>query len=204
MSYIDSTRGRSMRRIALLLIICCRAFACECVRLSACELVNSPVVFVGEVIDGGISSLADDPWYSHADHVRFRVLERFKGIPASTKEVDIELWAIPGMCSPVPYYLGKTYLVVPSSRDGVLSDGSCFSGRDAQKYADDVRYLRDYFGNKSPTNVHGVVAAGGSSSPIEFLLSVGDAKPLAGVHVTARQGGATYSTATDSKWAILT
>jgi len=187
-----------MRRVALLLIICCRALACECSLIGACDLVDSPVMFIGEVIDGGISSLTDDPWHMHTNRARFKVLERFRGIPAGTTTVDVQLLVIGGMCSPVPYYAGKTYLVVPSPHDGILSDGPCFSGRDVQKYADDVRYLRDYFGHKAPTNIHGLVGSGDDSDSIEYSLQVGEAKPLAGVQVTARQGGVTYSATTDS------
>src|SRR5258708_20143292 len=100
-------------------------FACSCRHLTVCELIHRPIVFIGEVIEGGVD-LKDDPWQSSPSHVRFKVLENFRGLPASTRTVDVEvsLWA--GMCSPNPYYPGRPYLVVPGERDGKLSDGISF------------------------------------------------------------------------------
>src|SRR5882762_8862730 len=103
-------------------------FACSCHHLTVCELISRPIVFIGEVIEGGVESLKDDPWYSSVSHVRFKVLENFRGLPAGTRTVDIEVRLWPGMCSPNPYYPARRYLVVPAQHDGKLSDGICFSG----------------------------------------------------------------------------
>src|SRR5438105_1381730 len=111
-----------MIRIALVLLIPLRLFACECRILPICErLEYSPVVFIGEVIEGGLASLADDPWRSDVKHAKFKVLEVFRGLAAGTRTVDIHLHSLKGMCAPVPYSRGKRYLVTPRERDGVLS-----------------------------------------------------------------------------------
>jgi hypothetical protein len=47
-------------------------------RSSVCAIVErAPVIFVGDVIDGGIASLSDDPWRSDVKHARFKVIEAF-------------------------------------------------------------------------------------------------------------------------------
>src|SRR5258708_5614431 len=145
-------------------------FACSCRQLTVCELIHRPIVFIGEVIEGGVD-LKDDPWQSSASHVRFRVLEIFRGLPAATRAVDIEvrLWA--GMCSPNPYYAGRTYLVVPAEHDGKLFDGFCFTGRDVQRAADEVSQVRDYFAGRSSSKIRGRIAATQDSDSLGYLLS---------------------------------
>src|ERR1700733_8014103 len=147
-----------MRAIAALFLFVIPAFTCDCIRLSVCDLVQQPTVFIGEGIDGGITSIREHPWYSSVNHARFRVLENFRGLPAGTQTVDVALSPTAGMCSPNPYYLGGKYLVVPRKIDGKFFDGGCFQGRDVETAADDVRWVRGYFGRKMPTNVHGRVA----------------------------------------------
>lgn len=70
-----------MRLLLALVAAVLPAMACDCVQLSACAYVDSPTIFIGEVIDGGVSSIQDDPWYANVTHVRFKVLENFKGLP---------------------------------------------------------------------------------------------------------------------------
>ncbi len=176
------------------------AFACECVHLSACELIRQPVLFIGEVIDGGVASIRDDPWYSNVDHVRFRVLENLRGLPANSETVDVELMLIPGMCSPIPYYSGRKYLVAPSLREGKFWDGVCFQGRDVERAADEVREVRGYFAGKTPVHVSGQVAATGREDGlVRFLLSTGEAKALSGVTISTSRDGKNYSAVTDSE-----
>src|SRR5690242_15669354 len=146
-----------MRAVALWLILTAPALACECVRLTACEIIRQPIVFIGEVIEGGIESLTDDPWYSSVDHVRFKVIENFRGLPRKASTVDLQLHLLPGMCSPIRYYPGKRYLVVPGKRDRVLSDGACFGGEDVEKYADEVKQVRDFFTGNMGVRVYGQV-----------------------------------------------
>jgi hypothetical protein len=178
--------------------------ACDCRRLTVCDLIDLPTIFIGEVIDGGVTSIRDDPWHSIVEHVRFKVTENFRGLPPGTKIVDVHLMPLPGMCAPIPYYPGKRYLVALSKRDGELYDGPCFQGRDVETAADDVREVRAYFAGKMLTNVHGQVAVAGDSSLVDFLLSMGEAKPLAGVTISATRNGKTYSavSSADGRYAL--
>ncbi len=105
------------------------ALACDCTPMTVCELIQQPTIFIGEVIDGGITSLREDPWRSDFGRVRFKVLESLRGLPRGTRTVDVRLMSPGGMCSPIPYHSGKKYLVVPNEDDGALIDGPCFSAR---------------------------------------------------------------------------
>jgi hypothetical protein len=172
--------------------------ACECRNFSVCELVQLPTVFIGEVVDGGVTSIRDDPWYSNVDHVRFKVLGNFRGLPRGTSVVDVVLSPTAGMCAPIPYYPGRTYLVAPGKREGKFYDQVCFQGRDVERNAEDVQYVRDYFAGKMPINVHGQVAAYRDSSLVEFVLSMGEAKALAGVTISTTRSGKTYSAVTNA------
>lgn len=191
-----------MRTSTLVFVLCARLFACDCTKLSVCYIVDqAPVIFIGEVIDGGVASLAEDPWYSDAKHARFRVIEAFRGLSPDTKTVDVELRLWAGMCSPIPYYPGKRYLVTPSQQnDGRLVDGSCFSGEDIENAAERVRYIRDYFNGKMPANVHGraVTARDTDAGFVDYLVRTGETKLLEGVRVTAAKGSDVYSTVTDA------
>jgi hypothetical protein len=91
------------------------------------------------------------------------------------------------MCSPIPYFPGKEYLVFPTRQDGRLRDGSCFQGRDIETAAEDVRQVRDYFSGKMRANVYGRVAMGRST----WI-------PISGVKVWTSRGRETYSRLTDS------
>lgn len=172
-------------------------------KLPVCYTVERmPVIFIGEVIDGGIAALTDDPWYSDIRHARFKVIEAFRGLPPRTQTVDVTLHLLPGMCSPIPYHLGKRYLVTPAQQDGVLFDGVCFSGEDVDTAADKVRYVRDYFAGKMPANVQGRAATSRDTDPglVDYLAMTGETKLLEGVRVTATRtrGSAEYSAVTDS------
>lgn len=170
--------------------------ACECRLLTICELIQQRTVFVGEVIDGGITSIREDPWYASVYHVRFKVIENYRGLPRGTQTVDLDLLPLGGMCAPIPYHLGKRYLVAPSKRDGLFSDGPCFQGRDVEKFAELVSQVRDYFKGKMPINVQGKVAAARDSSLVDFPLQSGEAKPLVGVTISTSREREAYSTMT--------
>jgi hypothetical protein len=158
-----------------------------------------PTVFIGEVIDGGVTSIRDDPWHSNVNHVRFRVLENFRGLPAKVQTVDVELTPTAGMCAPIPYFPGRKYLVIPGKRDGRYTDSVCFQGRDVETAQDEVRQVREYFAGKMPVNVHGRVAVSRASDLVDFLLDSGESKPLEGIAITATRNGKSFSTTTDSE-----
>lgn len=187
-----------MRLLLILMTLSLPAISCECASFTICDLLRSPTIFIGEVVDGGLSSIREDPWHSNVDHVRFKVLENFRGLPAGTQTVDVELMPTAGMCAPNPYYLGRKYLVMPGKTEGKFNDGPCFQGRDVERAAEDVRQIREYFAGKMPINVHGQVAIAGDSSLVQYLLSVGETEPLAGVVVSTLSGGKSYSATTDA------
>jgi hypothetical protein len=187
-----------MRIIATLAAIAFPLLACECRHLTVCELLQLPTIFVGEVIDGGVTSIRDDPWHLNVDHVRFKVIESFRGLPSGTQTVDVQLTPTFGMCAPIPYYSGRKYLVVPDKRDGKFSDSVCFQGRDAESAADEVRQVREYFAGKMPMNVHGQVAIARDSDLVDFLLNMGETKPLSGVTISTTRNGQTFSALTNA------
>jgi hypothetical protein len=188
-----------MRTLAILFSLAGSAFGCECRSLTVCELVQQPTIFIGEAIEGGVTSIREDPWYSKSDHVRFRVVESFRGLPKDVKIVDMDVSPTFGMCSPNPYFPGRTYLVAPGKREGKFYDGGCFTGRDVNQAADTVSYLREYFAGKSSLNVRGQVAVARDWDLVEYLLIVGKAKPLPGVRVWTSKDSRTYSALTDAK-----
>jgi hypothetical protein len=65
------------------------ALACSCRQAPICNLIDRPVVFIGEVVTGGVASIRDDPWYSKGGVATFRVLESFRGLPKGAKTVDV-------------------------------------------------------------------------------------------------------------------
>jgi len=170
-------------RLFLAFLISFPALACSCREFSVCDLLQFPVLFIGQVVEGGVSSIRVDPWYNNAQYVRFKLIEGFRGLPPGTKTVDVEVGGRAGMCSPDLFFPGHTYLVAPSKQSGRLVDSICSPSRDVQRAADDVRIVRDYFAGKMPPNVHGRV-------------ELGEAKPLGGVTVTATRGNRDYSTVT--------
>jgi hypothetical protein len=183
------------------------AMACSCSKTTICDLIHAPILFVGEVIDGGITSIRQDPWYFSSGLVRFRIVEYFRGVSKNQETVDINISQIPGMCSPNPYHFGRRYLVAPNKVEGELYDGPCFNGRDVETYAEDVRKVRQAFSRTVSINVYGQVAATHYSDKedmVDYLLRQGEAKPMAGVLISASMKGRTYSTETnaDGRYAL--
>lgn len=152
-------------------------------------MLRQPTIFIGEVIAGGVQSIREDPWYSNSTHVRFRVVESFRGLPKNTRIVDMDVMPTDGMCSPNPYFPGRTYLVVPGTQNGKFLDGGCFSGRDIRHVAETVSYLRSYFAGRTLINVHGQVATARD----------GTGRPLSGVRVSTSRFLRTYSTVSDAE-----
>ena len=173
---------------------------CSCRSFDLCELLQRPTLFIGEVIDGGVPSLRDDPWYANVDRVRFKVLERFRGLPPGAETVDVEIRPSFGMCSPVPFFPGGVYLVAPSEREGKFHDGSCYASRNIKYFANgEVQMIRDYFAGKMPVHVQGRVAVAKDSELVDYLLRSGEAKAIAGVAVSTTRGGKTWTAVSGSE-----
>jgi hypothetical protein len=187
-----------MWRFLLLMGTAIRALACECSMPSVCELIHRPTIFIGEVVAGGISSIREDPWRSNVKHVRFRVLENLRGLPAGTGTVDVELTPTHGLCAPIPYFPGRKYLFTSRFPGRVQTDGICPQGRDLEDAGEDVRVIREFLAGKMPINLHGQIAAARDNSMVDFLLTFGEAKPLGGVVISAGRGLKTYSAVSEA------
>lgn len=194
-----SLRQTLVRLLTLALPLSAPSLACSCRSLTLDRILESPVVFIGQVTDGGVGSIRDDPWYSPATRVRLRVLERFRGVPKDTASVELEVVPPNGMCSPNPYYAGGRYLVTPRVVEGKLVDGMCFTGRDVQTSGSLVDEVRLYFAGLLPIRIRGRAAVARDADSVDFLLRRGEAKPLAGVTISATGNGKTYRATTDTE-----
>lgn len=182
-----------MRNLTFLLV-CAGAFGCQCTKFSICSVIQRETVFVGEVIEGGVDSLREDPWYASRRVVRFRILENFRGLPKSSPTVDVEILSPGGMCSPVPYYQGRRYLVSPPRIDGQLIEQGCYSGVELKRLGTDLDVVREYFSGKMPTHLRGRVFASRESGVLSYVDE--DTEPLPGVRVLAKSGKSTHTAVT--------
>ena len=184
--------------ILLISIVAERALACSCAEINVCELVEvSPVIFLGEVIEGGLDP-GEDAWSGRPTYAKLRVLESFKGLPVGTREVRIELSYLPGMCSPGVYRRGEVTLAVPSRRpDGSLSDGACSPSRFAADVQKDLTYIRDYFAGRTQTTILGRIAANRLTDLVSFVLDRKEGTPVPDANVLASGTGGTFQTATN-------
>lgn len=175
--------------------------ACSCRLANLCERAgNASVIFVGQLLDGGFESPETDPWSGLASTARFRVVERFRGLPGGLEEVEVDLFFWKGMCSAAPYFNGRTYLVF-TSRDerGKLRDGLCTSSRDVESAKDELEYLRRYFGGQTSTAIRGRIAGNPRSNSIDFAIDHGYAKPVAGARVVAERGARRFEGVSDAE-----
>jgi hypothetical protein len=95
------------------------------------------------------------------------------------------------MCAPNPYRPGRSYLLSPSTRDGKLLDGGCFTGRDVEHASETVAFVRRHFKNPSQYYIRGRVVATdrGNQDLVDYLLCEGTAKPLQGARVSTTVAG---------------
>jgi hypothetical protein len=157
-----------------------------------------PVIFLGEVTDGGLEE-GQDAWSGAAKYADLRVVEAFRGVPLETKHVVIQLAFLPGMCSPMPYRKGHLTLVFVGRDDhGTLHDGGCTESRLADLASEDLAYVRSYFKGQTKTAIRGSIAANAEPDMVEYLLSAA-AAALGGARVTAEAGGKRYTTTSDSR-----
>jgi hypothetical protein len=187
-------------------VLAAPGIACECKVPTACELVARRTIFIGEVIEGGLQSLREDPWSNNVTRARFRVIENFKGLLPATKTVDVKLQPAHDMFAPTPYQKGRRYLVYLDGFPPNLAEGGCFSGRDVESQPELVNLVRDYFAGRMPTHIRGKAAALMSSTwPAPRMLAFFEAFPiwekkwLEGAEVVASGGGSTFRTHTDSE-----
>lgn len=174
-------------RLLIGLFFSVRVFGCECAPLSMCEVVRQPVVFLGEVVSGGVLP-TEDPWHTRSTSVRFRVVERFRGIAKGVQFVDVETIPPNGMCAPNPYSVGETYVVVPHKDGGTFHAEACSAGGNVKDFPELLRYVREYFAGTAGKSVRGWVEAGKDGG-----------KPLAGATVRTQKNGKAYSTVTDER-----
>jgi len=172
-------------------------WACSCSAPDICRIAESaPVIFTGQVVEGGLTT-ADDPWNSDVGFARFRVITVFRGLPSSTKTIDVKFFNPQGMCSPIPFFRGETYLVVPSKRGTELFEGPCGASHDVNQRPEDVGYLRKYFAGTAKPAIAGRVTAMQRADLVGN--SFAQAKAVIGVRITASANGKTYTAKTDER-----
>lgn len=134
------------------------AVACSCVSLPFCErLVQAPVVFWGETVEGGLGP-GEDAWQGGGGVAKLRVIEAFRGVPEGVDELEVSLFFWKGMCSPMPYRRGSRTLVFLHPRDdGSLHDGMCTSSFFAEEGSIHLEMARRYFLGET-TTLAGVVS----------------------------------------------
>lgn len=181
-------------RSLLFLVACAAAFGCQCRSFSVCSVIQRETVFIGEVIEGGVDSLREDPWYAGRRVVRFRILENLRGLPKASPTVDLEILSPGGMCSPVPYRQGRRYLVSPARVAGQLTEQGCYSGVELKWLGPDLEMVREYFSGKMPTHLRGRVLASRESGALSYVDD--GTEPLSGVRVIARSGKSSHTAAT--------
>ena len=183
-----------MRELLSLVIFAGCAVGCECTNTSVCEVLERATVFTGEVIEGGVDSLREDPWHAKHRVVRFRILESFRGIPKGASTVDVEIAPPGGMCAPVPYFQGRRYLMSPPRIDGQLIEFACYSGVELKSLGADLDVVREYFSGKMSTHLRGRTVASRESGILAYIDP--DEQLLPGVRVSARSGTASRSAVT--------
>jgi Carboxypeptidase regulatory-like domain len=184
---------------ALAVISVQKAIGCECAASNICEKVlEVPVIFLGEVIEGGLEP-GRDAWDAATSSARLRVVERFKGLPKDAKEVVVQLNFMPGMCSSVPYRKGEQTLVFAARDDeeGLLGDGPCTDSQFAKDVPDELAYVRRYFKGQTSPTIWGRIAANETASLVDFVLDVDKAQPMEGARVTVEGRGKLRSATTD-------
>jgi hypothetical protein len=162
------------------------ALACSCAVLSICELVEqSDVIFLGEVIEGGLNP-GEDAWSGRPTSARLRIIEPYKGLPSGTREVTVSLGYIPGMCSAAVYRRGeRTLAFLYNSGGNILRDGGCSGSRFAKDTPEDLQYVRDYFAGKTQTTIRGRI---GANSVSDYLSG----PPVPGAQVKAQRGSSSF------------
>lgn len=192
------------RLLALLLVILLytsgQLDACSCRLLTICErLDHMPVIFLGEVVEGGVAP-EEDPWYSPARSARVRVVEAFRGVPKNTRELEVSLLFMPGMCSPNPYIRGEKVLVFThfDQDHRALADGGCTQSRPSKWIGEDLDTVRKHFRGEMKTEIYGRIASNTGAGLVDFLLSTNERSPIAGVAVVAEANGKKYRAVSDA------
>jgi len=191
-----------MRILLIALFAAAEANACSCRMPDIFELLQAKTLFIGEVIDGGIVSVRDDPWYADVTSARLSVVKSFRGIPKALKTVDIKLRPSNGMCAPLPYHLGRRYLVAMNTGYSELYDNGCSSSVDVEDTPEDVEVVRQHFSKSRPGYIAGMVV--GSDDPDATLKGnpfdfpdTRSGRVLSGVTISATRNGKTYNTLSD-------
>lgn len=157
--------------------------------MSVCEIVQQPIVFIGEVVEGGVEPW-ENPWYTKSTYVRLKVKESLHGMAPGTQFFDMTTIPPDGMCAPNVFHRGRTYLVAPRFFQGKYWADGCASDRDVEQFADEVDYVRQFFGGKRRPVVRVFVGSEGN-----FYRGLG----APGAKISTTRGGAFYSAVTNDK-----
>src|SRR5206468_2366977 len=130
----------------------------------------------------------EDAWSGRPQSATLRIVEAYKGLAPDVKEVTVALMYMRGMCSPAVYRRGERTLAFlgRAAADGSLRDGACSASRfEKDAAAQDVQYIRNYFGGRTQTMIRGRVAANNPSDLVSFVLRSPDGTPVGGAQITA-------------------
>ena len=157
-------------------------FAIDCTAPDICQFLESRILFLGKVLDGG-----------DLTHVRFQVISRSRGLPRGTRTVDVERLELGYV--PPPYLPGHLYVVAPYLLDGKLREGPCFA---PQEFAEDLQLARTLLSGRLPIHARGYAAMATSPDDVESLLKSGETKAIAGVTISAIHDGRTWTAVTNA------
>lgn len=175
------------RLFLLLAAAAATALGMSCRAPTICERAQAPVLFVGQVIAGGVG-LQEDPYDSDVPFAEFEVLEMLRGQPPATGRVRIGLTNPKGMGEAIPYFPGKKYLVGRRSLEDQSPFGQCEIGFDVEARSAEFSLIRRQLAGELNRTIIGKV----SSIPVPELLILaatrGWAMPLHAATVTATRG----------------
>jgi len=181
--YINEGRNvlRSLAALAGLTILApVIGEACECIPDTCWTLREYPTIFVGTVLEiqpGSIGEVA-----------LFRVDEHLRGIDKTLTKAVVE-W-LPGF-APMPFEVGKGYLVFPMGSGASMLDGLCCTTTQLVEQAEfELDYLRRLRDERPIPPLFGTVRLDHHSYP--------GYAPAEGLLVTAKGGSDTFQTRTDA------
>lgn len=120
-----------------------REVCAECISFSPCEaLQKSSVVFVADVIEAGppAERISDTQSKAVAQPARFRIVDRFKGVPADRQEIAAKIAF--SSAETVFVTAGTRYLVYARERSDGTWDTNCSRTKPLREVGEELSELR--------------------------------------------------------------
>ncbi len=178
----------SLHPSALLIVLCLKALACDCMPPpAACEAVGqSQFVFLGTVTELGVPSNGFKVARMHLDRA-------YKGKLKDTVELFDD-----GMCDGPALQLGHQYLMYTSGDPNrALPARGCTRSRRVEDANDDLHFLSQYSSGKVKTHISGTVRFR-PDEPDDSRLGDAGRTPLKDVHVILSREGKDFRATTDA------